>query len=376
MSKHAGEDEDPPKRIRVAIVSTSIAPYAIPEGERLANRPQITTRHFFARRKEPGREWQIPGVPFPYEITAGFTIRLNRSIAYFPLTLPIRLFKFKPDVIIVGQLGTLSVFTYLYAIPARVPVLIAWEGTPHTEARFSSGLRKWVRRLIASLATGFYYYSPGAERYLKSIGAKGPFFFVPNSVDERIFTPSREAREENVLLFVGSLIPRKGVELLMQTFLEVLQHEPSAQLWIAGDGPLKPKLMQMLPTHSKEHVRWFGFLDQQETASLYRRASVFVFPTLYDHTPLVLVEAVMSGLPIVASPFAGNSELLVREGENGFVVDPRDTKSFARAIVDVLHSPNKQAMYETSLLLANRHTPEQTAGHFLTGIVGVLERAL
>jgi len=177
-----------------------------------------------------------------------------------------------------------------------------------------------------------------------------------------------------VLLFVGQLIPRKGVELLMQIFLEVLQHEPSAQLWIAGDGPLKPKLMRMLPAHSKEHVRWFGFLGQQETASLYRRASVFVFPTLLDHTPLVLVEAVMCGLPIVTAPFAGNTELLAREGENGFVVDPRDTKSFARAIVGVLHSPNKQAMYGTSLMLAKRHTTEQTASHLLAGIVRVLNR--
>jgi glycosyltransferase involved in cell wall biosynthesis len=193
-------------------------------------------------------------------------------------------------------------------------------------------------------------------------------------VDDRIFTPPREAREENVLLFVGRLIPGKGVELLMEIFLEVLHHEPSAQLWVAGNGPLKPKLMQMLPAHSKEHVRWFGFLDQQETASLYRRASVFVFPTLLDRTPLVLVEAVMCGLPIVTTPFAGNSELLVREGENGFVVDPKDSKSFARAIVDVLHSPNKQAMYETSLMLAKQHTPEQTAHHLLTGIARVLLR--
>jgi len=178
MSNHAGKDEDPPKRIRVAIVSRSIVPYAIPEGERLASRPEITTKHFFARRKEPGQQWQIPQVPFPYEIPAGFAIRLNPPIL-LPLTLPIRLLKFKPDVIVGAELGTLSVLTYLYAIPARVPVLIRWEGTPHTEARLSSGLRKWVRRLVVSLAAGFYCYNPGAERYLKSIGAKGPFFPLP-----------------------------------------------------------------------------------------------------------------------------------------------------------------------------------------------------
>jgi hypothetical protein len=91
MSEHSRKDEDPPKRIRVAIVSTSIAPYAIPEGECLASRPEITTRHFFAREKEPGRKWQIPEVPFPNEITAGFVIRLKRSLVYLPLMLPIRL---------------------------------------------------------------------------------------------------------------------------------------------------------------------------------------------------------------------------------------------------------------------------------------------
>jgi glycosyltransferase involved in cell wall biosynthesis len=372
MSNQSGKDEGPPKRIRVAIVSGPIAPYAIPEGERLASRPQITTRHFLARRKDPDRQWQVPQVPFPYEIPAGFAIRLNRTIVYFPLTLPIRLVKFKPDVIVAGQLGTLSLFTFLYAVPARVPVLIVWEGTPHTEARFSSGPRKWLRRLIISLAAGFYCYNPGAERYLKSIGAKGPFFPVPGSVDDRIFGQPHESREANVLLFVGQLIPRKGVELLMHIFAEVLKNEPSSLLWVVGDGPLKPRLLEMITDRLRDRIRWFGFLDQQQTASLYKRASVFVCPTLLDQGPTVLVEAAMSGLPIVTTPFAGYSGLLVREGENGFVVDPRDTKSFARAIVEVLHSPNKQAMYATSLTLARRHTPEQTARHWLSGIERVL----
>lgn len=370
MSKHTGKTEGPPRQIRVAIVSRSIAPYAIPQGDLLASCPEIVTRHFFATGKEPGREWQVPEVPFPYEILPG--IKFNRSMLYFPLTLPFRLFKFKPDVILSEQLGTLNLFSYLYAIPARVPVLIQSDCTPHTEAGLSWGLRKSVRRLTVSLAAGFYYLVPGAERYLKSLGAKGPFFFLPSSVDDRIFTPPREAREENVLLFVGSLIPRKGVELLTRAFLEVLQYEPSAQLWIVGNGPLKPRLMQMLPPDAKESVTWFGFMDQQETASLYRRASVFVMPTLLDQGPNASVEAAMCGLPIVTTPFAGNSELLVREGENGFVVDPRDTKSFARAIVDVLRSPNKQSMYETSLMLAKRHTPEQTVRHWLSGILSVL----
>ena len=80
----------------------------------------------------------------------------------------------------------------------------------------------------------------------------------------------------------------------------------------------------------------------------------------------------MCGLPIVASPFAGNSELLVREGENGSLVNPRDTESFVRATIDILRSPKKHAMYETSLMLAKRHTPEQTAQHVLAGIVSVL----
>lgn len=373
MSHNTGDNGHSQKRIRVAIITPSIAPYAVPEGKHLASRPELTTKHFFARSKEPGREWRVPDVLFSHEIVGGPAIRLSRSVLYFPLTLPIRLFKFKPDVIVTGQLGTLSLLTYLYAIPARVPVLIGWEGTPHTETMRPSGLRKWARRLIASYAAGFYYYTPAAKRYLKCIGTRGPFFFVPNSVDSLIFTPPYMAREENVLLYVGQLVPRKGVELLMKSFLEVLQHEPSAQLWVAGNGPLKPKLMQMLPTGCSERVRWFGFLDQQQTASLYKRASVFVYPTLLDYTPLALVEAATSGLPIVTSPFAGNSEIMVREGKNGFIVDPMDTTSFARAIVDVLHSANKQAMYETSLMIAKRHTPEQTAQHFLTGIVTVLK---
>ena len=141
MSNRARKDDDPAKRIRVAIVEGAIAPYAVPEGDRLASRPEIITKHFFAARTEPCRQWEIPRVPFPHEITAGFAIRLKQSILFLPLMLPVGLFKFKPDVIVGGQLGTITLFTYLYAIPARVPVLIVWEGTPHTEAHADSGAR-------------------------------------------------------------------------------------------------------------------------------------------------------------------------------------------------------------------------------------------
>lgn len=376
MSNYAGDNVHSLRGIRVAVVTPSIAPYAIPEGERLASRPELITKHFFAKRKEPGRGWRITQVPFPHEIVGGFTISFKGFILYLPLALPIRLFKFKPDIILAGQLGTLSLFTYLYAIPARVPVLILWEGTPHTEARFSSGLRKRVRRLLVSFAAGFYCYTPAAERYLRDIGAKGPFFPEPASVDNGIFAPSNEPREANVLLFVGQLIPRKGADLLMRIFAEVVKFEPSCRLWIVGDGPLKPRLIESIPDRVRDRISWFGFLDQEHVASFYRRATVFVIPTLLDQGPIALLEAVTCGLPVVTTPFAGFAEILVRQGENGFLVDPRDTKSFARAVVDVLHSPNKQAMSEASQMLAKRHTPEQAARDFLTGIRQVLDGIL
>src|SRR4029078_12686329 len=82
-----------------------------------------------------------------------------------------------------------------------------------------------------------------------------------------------------------------------------------------------------------------GFVDQPGLPSVYAEADVFAFPTLDDPFGIVVLEAAASGLPIVASPFAGATLDLVEDGRSGFVVSPDDRDAWARALVTLAPGP-------------------------------------
>ena len=139
---------------RIAFVSTSVAPYCIPARQKIDEDARIKARHFFAARIEPGREWRIEKIPDTFEIVRGAVLRFRKRFIYLPTGLPAALKRFSPDVIIGEQLGSLLIFTLIYAKLANIPVLLRWEGTWHTEKRFSKGARGWLRRRLISCVSG------------------------------------------------------------------------------------------------------------------------------------------------------------------------------------------------------------------------------
>ena len=93
------------------------------------------------------------------------------------------------------------------------------------------------------------------------------------------------------------------------------------RLIMAGVGPEETRLRSLAGALGIS-VTWRGFVDQPDLPRLYAEADAFAFPTLDDPFGVVLIEAAAAGLPLVASPFGGATEDLVRDGVNGFVIDP------------------------------------------------------
>ena len=167
--------------------------------------------------------------------------------------------------------------------------------------------------------------------------------------------------KEKTFLFVGQIVERKGIRYLLRAFAEVLAEEPEAELWIAGDGPLRGELKRSLSKDMAEKVSWLGFCNKKKIAELFQTASIFVCPTLEDHGPMVQIEAAISGLPIVSTPFSGNAELVVEPGINGEIVDPRNSSLFAKAMLKVLRSSDREKMQARSIALGKLHSPAREA---------------
>jgi glycosyltransferase involved in cell wall biosynthesis len=151
---------------------------------------------------------------------------------------------------------------------------------------------------------------------------------VPNPIDVTRFAPGRpEQRERGRVLYVGRLEPQKNVRALIDAFREV----DGAQLLIVGDGSLRGELEERAKTAPVELA---GSLPNAELPQLFRRAQVFVLPSLYEGSPKALLEAMACGLAVVAADSPAVREV-VSTNENGILARP-DPPGLAGALRVVL----------------------------------------
>jgi glycosyltransferase involved in cell wall biosynthesis len=165
---------------------------------------------------------------------------------------------------------------------------------------------------------------------------------VPLGVDAERFRPGPERRGPLRVLYVGRLELVKGVQYLLEAASRLGRQD--LELWLAG--PVLPEVEPLLAAHTGRglRVRLFGEVPRARLPHLYRLADVFVLPTLNDAFGLVLLEAMASGLPVIATTRSGAPDLL-REGQEGHLVPIRA----AAAIADRLdhlrrHPDDRRAM--------------------------------
>lgn len=156
---------------------------------------------------------------------------------------------------------------------------------------------------------------------------------IPNAVDARHFCPGPEpARgDERVVLCVGRI--HDAQKRLSDVIGALALLEPGWRLEIAGTGPDRPMLEALaVRLGVAARVRYLGFVgDSTELRELYRRASVLALPSAYEGLPMVLLEAMSCGLPVVGSDIPAIAEV-VRAGRSGLLVPPGDVHRIAAGL--------------------------------------------
>jgi glycosyltransferase involved in cell wall biosynthesis len=138
-------------------------------------------------------------------------------------------------------------------------------------------------------------------------------------------------RETCVFLHVGRLAAEKGVDVILAAYARARAQLPAGavHLIVAGAGPRTDALRAL----GTEGVTFLGNLDRQEVLPrLYASADAFVFSSLTETLGLVILEAMASGLPVIATPAGGVADHL-RDGHNGLAFPPGDVDAMARAMV-------------------------------------------
>lgn len=160
-------------------------------------------------------------------------------------------------------------------------------------------------------------------------------------IDIASFAPRGASHEAGHLriLYVGTLIPRKGQPVLLEALSALGRHNVEARLTLVGQGPERPALERLAQRLGvSDRVTFTGGLDHDRVREQYVLADVFCLPSFAEGVPVVLMEAMATGLPVVTTRIAGISEL-VEDGVHGFLARPGRADDLEQALAHLAADP-------------------------------------
>ncbi len=212
----------------------------------------------------------------------------------------------------------------------RIPLVVTVHGTDINYL----GRRRLTRAVIARVLQGadvVVAVSRHLKREAEALGAER-VKVIYNGVE---VPAEAEGEREPIVLFVGSLVRQKGVDVLLRAFRRVKERIPKARLVIVGDGQQRAKLEKMCKKMGLKDVHFEG--TKSELSGYYSKAKVLALPSRAEGFGLVALEAMAHGTPVVASEVGGIPEV-VADGETGFLVKPEDADALAEALTEVLRN--------------------------------------
>lgn len=287
-------------------------------------------------------------------------IAANQSISWF-IGLNRLLKSISPDLIQVHDLGMfMSFYVVLFAKKHKIPSVLIQGTYKITEKKFYSYLENAFNRTFGvyilknvheigcktHMASIFLNKYKRCNTLLTPVGLDVSKF---TSLSDRNWKVDLNLEDKKILLYVGVLEKRRNVSFL----LKILESLPNDYiLLIAGSGPERDNLIQQTQEADlTERCRFLGKRSQQEVASLYKSADLFLLPSLYEIYGMVLLEAMYFGLPIVSSVSAG-AQIIIKDGKTGFIISDFTVSTWVKTILSVFDS--RGFYLEMSLAARNR----------------------
>ncbi len=313
------------------------------EGERASG---VDSRVLVANETADTVTETVDGVP----VTRVATVRRVGAVALCP-SFPYWMRRIDPDVMVIHEPNPVAIVAHALARP-RIPfVFFVHAEVVRPAWRFKVFYRPFLRRMLKRAAR-IIVTSP---RMIDIAAELQPYrdkcVAVPLALDAdtHALTPDlvqrvdelKSERPEPLVLFVGRLVPYKGVEFLLRALPDV-----RARAVIVGDGPLRGALEAMAQTLGiADRVRFAGNAAASELTALYNACDLFVLPsvTKAEAFGMVQIEAMSCGKPVICTDLPSGVPWVNQHGVTGLVVPPRDAPALAEAMRTLLADPALRA---------------------------------
>ena len=288
--------------------------------------------------------------------------------------------EFQPDVVHIATEATLGLSVLRFARKRRLEIVSSF----HTNFdQYSLHYRVgWARGVIGRYLRWFHNstretYVPSQATILEldALGFKRLVLWK-RGVDAEMFRPDRPGREEVrralgwspddlVIAYVSRIAPEKNVDYLAEALSIVAARRPDARILMVGDGPSREALERRLGPGA----RFVGYRSGQDLADHYAAADIFAFSSLTETFGNVVLEAMASGLPVVALRAGGVGET-VRPGETGLLVEPSEPPDrLADALLSLIDRPDERVRMARA---ARRYAESQSWDAIMGGLRAAL----
>lgn len=267
--------------------------------------------------------------------------------------------QWRPAIVHTRNLAALEAVVPAWA--ARVPVRVhsehGREGGDLAQAGAATRYDR-VRQLYKPFVSHYIALSADLQRHLKNVVGvnDGRLSQIYNGVDSEKFTPGPTTRAAILGCpfspgvhwlagTVGRMQPVKDHANLARAFVRALALQPALRerlrLVMVGDGPLRPDVMSILQSAGVDHLAWLPG-ERNDVPDIMRGLDAFVLPSKSEGISNVILEAMASGLPVLATDVGGNAEL-ISAGRTGEIVPPSDPEALAQALVQLASQPERAA---------------------------------
>jgi glycosyltransferase involved in cell wall biosynthesis len=267
---------------------------------------------------------------------------------------------FKPHLLHFTSPTLMGKYAIKYAERNNLPVTTTYHTHFHSYMEYYFGFFKPLEKLMGNVALRLsrWYYtkvnttfvpSEPMRQFLIELGVEdSKIEYFRRGINARHFDPSYRSDElrasyglqdKKIVLFVSRLVKEKELDTLIRTNRLFDQRRSDVTFMITGDGPFKGYMEKRMP-----NAIFTGKQTKEQLAELYATADVFIFPSTTETFGNVVLEAMASGLPVVAAA-AGGPKGIVTRSEAGFVVESKKEEAFYEKISEILDDPNLHARF-------------------------------